>query len=205
MLLLVVLNELQRVVGEVIDDIAIAANFLTIVIQGRAEVMTPMAGGETVVFVEAAIVGVVGRLCAVVPFAEGAGCVAVGFEDVGNGGLVGIETALAAADAAHAGAGIVAAGEEFRAGRRADLANVEVVKSGAVARQRIDAGRGEVGVAVDAQITPALIVGDEEDDIGAVRTDDGNGQQRGQGKKDCDFSHGKGIRYSPVAVGPAAL
>ena len=106
-----------------------------------------------------------------------------------------LETALAAADAAHAGARIVAAGEKFRPGRRANLANVKVVKSRAVAGQRIDVGRGEVGVAVDAQITPALVVGDEEDDIGAVRTDDGNGQQRGQGKKDCDFSHGKDIRY----------
>jgi len=96
------------------------------------------------------------------------------------------DTALAPSHPKSAVATSLWAGEEFRPGRRADLANVEIVKSGAVARQRIDVGRGEVGVAVDAQITPALVVGDEEDDIGAVRTDDGNGQQRGQGKKGGD-------------------
>ena len=38
----------------------------------------------------------------------------------------------------------------------------------AVARQRVDVRRGEVGVAVDAEVAPALVVGQDDDDVGSA-------------------------------------
>ena len=162
-------DESNGVVGEVIDDEAVAPNLAAIVIEGRAEIVSPVTGGESVIFVEPAIVGMVGRLGAVVPFAERAGGITVGFEHIGDGGLVGVESALTVADAADARARVVAASEKLSPGRRADVADVEVIKSSPVASERIDVGGGEVGVAVDAQIAPTLIVGEDDDDVGLRR------------------------------------
>ena len=75
-------------VGQVVGDVALAADGLAVVLERRVEVVAPVAGGEAVVFVEAAGVGMVGLLDAVVPLAEGAGGVAGGFERLGDGLLV---------------------------------------------------------------------------------------------------------------------
>ena len=111
----------------------------------------------------------IGILRAVVPLAEGAGGVAGRLEGLGDGLLVEVQPLAAGRDAAHAAARMVAAGEELGARGRADRADEEPVEQRAVARQRIDVRRREVGVAVDAQVAPALVVGQDDDDIRRFR------------------------------------
>ena len=69
----------------------------------------------------------------------------------------------------HAAARVIAAGEELGPRRRADRADVEPLEQRAVARQRVDVRRREIRVAVDAQIAPALIVGEDDDDVRLAR------------------------------------
>ena len=186
----IVFDEFQRVVGEVVDHEAVAPNLAAIVIERRAEVVAPVSGGESVVFVEATIVGVIGGLGAVVPFAECAGGVAVGLKHVGDGGLVGIKPTLSGTDSTHAGARIVAAGEEFGAGRRTHLADIEIVECCPVAGEGIDVRRGEVGVPANAQITPALIVGEDDDDVGLSSGKNARAGGNVQGEQTEEVSHG---------------
>ena len=122
-------------VGEVVGDVALAADELAVVLQRRVEVFAPVAGGEAVVLVEAAGVGVIGLLAAVVPFAERAGGVAGGLERIGDGLLVEVQPFAAGRDAAHAAARMIAPGEKLGPRRRADRADVEPVEQRAVVRR----------------------------------------------------------------------
>ena len=89
---LVGLDELERMVGQIIDDKSLTLHRLAVVIERRVEIGAPMAGGEAVIFVEAAGIGVIGPLGAVMPFAERGGGVPGGFEGVGNRLLVEVKT-----------------------------------------------------------------------------------------------------------------
>ena len=81
--------------------------------------------------------------------------------------FVDVQPLLAGADAAHAASRVVAPGQEFGAGGGADAANVEVLEQRAVAGQRIDIRRREIGVAVDAEVAPTLIVREDDHHVGA--------------------------------------
>ncbi len=112
-------------IGEVINDKPIASHLLAVVIQRRAEVVAPMAGGESVVLVESAVVGMVRSLRTVVPLAERTGRVASGLKRIRDRRFVRIQPFLAAADATDTGARVVSTGKKLRTSRRTDLANVE--------------------------------------------------------------------------------
>ena len=60
---------------------------------------------------------------------------------------------------------MVAAREEFRTRRRAYRTNEEPLKQRAIVTNRIDVGRREVRVAVNAQIAPTLVVREADYDI----------------------------------------
>ena len=85
------LDERQRVVRQIVDDEPLAADELAVVFQDRIEIVSPVAGAESVVLVEAPGVGMVRVLRAVVPFAESAGGVSGGFERLADRGFVQIE------------------------------------------------------------------------------------------------------------------
>ena len=173
--------------GEVVDDVAVATDFFSVVIQGWAEVVAPMAGGEAVVFVEASVVGMVGRLCAVVPFAERSGGIAGGLEDIGDGGLIQVQASLSGTDTAHAGAWVVATGQELCACRGTDRTHIKVLKHRPIAGEGIHVRSGEIGVSIDAQVAPSLVVGEEDDDVWLI----GSGEVRdasGQNEKEADVN-----------------
>src|SRR5207248_2068149 len=157
---------------------------------GRAEVVAPVAGGEAVVLGEAAGVGVVGVLAAVVPLAEAGGGVAGGPEGFADGLFAEVEALAAGGDAADAAARVVAAGEVLDPRRRTDRADVEALEGSPVAGQGIDVRRVEVGVAVGAEVAPALVVGEDDDDVrptlrrgrGQARRD-GEGGQEGRSER----------------------
>ena len=176
------LDEVEGAVGADIDDVAGGADHTAVFLEGRVEVFAPMAGGVAEVFVEAAGLRVVGPLAAVVPFAEGAGGVAGGFEGVGEGFFVEVETLEAGGDAAHAGAGVVAAGEEFGAGGSADGLDKKAVEADAAGGDGVDVGRADGGVAVETVVAPAGVVGEEDDDVGRAGRARG-GDERGRKKE----------------------
>ena len=69
----VLLDELHRVVRQVVRDIAFAADQLAVVIELRVEILSPVSGSKTVVFIETAGVRMIGKLRPVMPLAESAG------------------------------------------------------------------------------------------------------------------------------------
>src|SRR5262245_13315332 len=81
----VLIYEGERVIGKIICNEPFAANRQAIVFEGRIVVFAPMAGGEAVVFGEAARIGMIRPLAAVVPFAKSAGGIARGLESVRDG------------------------------------------------------------------------------------------------------------------------
>ena len=155
-------------VGQIVGDVSLAADQLPVVLQDRVEVLPPVAGGEAVEFVEAAGHGMVGILGAVVPFAEGRRDVAGGVEGVGDRLFVKVQPLGPRAHAMDSAARMVAAGEEFGPGGRAERADEEAIEARTVACQAVQVGRGQVRVAVDADVAPALVVGQDHQDIGGL-------------------------------------
>jgi hypothetical protein len=111
-----------------------------------------------------------------------------------------IEPLAAEADVEHAAAGVIPPGEEFRPRRRADRADVEAIEQRAGSGQGIDVRRSQVRVAVNAEIAPALIVGEDDDDVGTRRGCRRREACRGQcrshpdgEKRETEGHHGGGL------------
>ena len=127
-----------------------------------------------------------------VPFAEVAGGIARLFK----GGCESLfwepEGVAVAGDAA---AVIGATGEDGSAGGRADgSAGVEAVEAQAIGGHGIEVRSFEDGVTVVTGFSPALVIGHDEDDIGALR---GGGQREDCSKNESEdfvgeFGHGSG-------------
>lgn len=103
-------DELDGGGGEGVGKVAGAVDHFAVVVEQGVEVAAPMTGGEAVVFVEAAGVGMVGGLGAAVPFAEGSSGVTGVAEDFGDELLVGVDALAACSGGVDAAARIVAAG-----------------------------------------------------------------------------------------------
>ena len=158
-------DELHRVIGQVVDDEAFAADEPAVVLQDRAEVVAPVAGAEAVILLEAAGVRVIRILHAVVPLPERGGRIPGCPERVADGLLVQIEPLAPGRRAVNPATRMVAPGEELGPRRRADRADIEPVEQRPVPGQRIDVRRLQVHVAVNAQIPPALVVGQNNHNI----------------------------------------
>ena len=55
--------------------------------------------------------------------------------------------------------------QEFRARRRANRAHIKSIKACPITSQRIDVGRGKILVPAQAEISPALIISEDDDNI----------------------------------------
>ncbi len=134
------------------------------------------AAEEAEELVEAALLRVHFRQRAEVPLADQAGGVAGGLEPVGEGRL-GQRQALAAAGIELvAEAGLVAAGQQPGARRRAIRpGHVAVGEPHAGGGQRVEVRRGDVLAAVEAHVGIAHVVADDEQDVGFL----GLGSQAG--------------------------
>jgi hypothetical protein len=159
------LDEAAGVGGDVVGDVAPAADEPAVVLQGRIEIVAPMPFREAIEGVEAAGQRMVGPLGAVVPLAEAAGGVAGVAEDLGERPLRGVHPLLAERDAADAAARMIAAGEQLGPGGGADRLHAEPLEDRAVAGERVDRGRGEVRVADERVVAPAGVVGDDDEHV----------------------------------------
>ena len=118
-------------------------------------------------FGKAALVRPVGRAVTEVPLAKVPGAVASTGERVGEGPLVGAQQRPTADGVPNAGAIAVVAGEKAGAGGGAGGADVVVGEAHGLLVEAIEAGRADCIVAVAAQVAVALVVGEDEDDVGA--------------------------------------
>ena len=166
--LLIVRDKPQSVIGKVVDDETLAPNEPAVVLQHGVEVVPPVAGAESVVFVEPAGVRVIRVSHAVVPLAERAGGVPGGLEGVAEGFLVEVQTLAAGGGAVDAATRMVATSEKLGTRRRADRADVEAIERGPVAGEGVDVGGLEVRIAVHAEVAPTLIVRQNNHDVRAL-------------------------------------
>ena len=82
---------------------------------------------------------------------------------------------------------MIAAGEKLGSGRGANRADVESVETGARPSERVDIWRLNVAVAIEAEIAPALIVGEQYEDIWLLRGGcESRSQQQGQREKSAN-------------------
>src|SRR5512134_35471 len=112
-----------------------------VVVKLGIEILPPVAGSETIEFLETPRVGVIGMLGTVVPLSESGGGVPGRLEGLSNRRLIEVEALSARIDASHTATSVVTSGEELGPRGRADGANVEAVKEGPVARERVNVRR----------------------------------------------------------------
>ena len=125
------------------------------------------AAGVVDGFGKAALVRPVGRAVSEVPLAEVPGAVASAGECVREGPLVGAQQRAATDGVPDASAVAVVAGEQAGAGGGAGGADVIVGEAHGVLVEAVEARRADRAVAVTAQVAVALVVGEDEDDVGA--------------------------------------
>jgi len=132
------------------------------------------------------------RLHAIVPFAERARRVAGRLEGVGHGFFAQVHAFAAGRGAVNAEPGVQPAGEKFGAGRRTDRANVEAFEHRALGRELVDIRRAQVGVAVQTEIAPALVIGEKHHHVGR-RVGGANGTETGEehGKRKQESRHAR--------------
>mmetsp|Transcript_67487 Transcript_67487/g.186944 ORF Transcript_67487/g.186944 Transcript_67487/m.186944 type:complete len:527 (-) Transcript_67487:101-1681(-) len=122
-----------------------------------------------------------------VPFAEQRGAVAAGLQQRGQGGVLGWQAELVA------GAGnrllqpaaqpvLVAAGDQAKArGRAHGRVGIALREADALGGQLVEVGRGVVALAVDAEVGPAQVVGQDKEDVGRRVGGARRGREQGKG------------------------
>ena len=133
------------------------------------------------------------------PFAENGGGVAALFDEFGESHFVRADADFGARAerAVNAEAVWIASGEEPATGSGADgLGDVEIAEDAALGREAIEVGSDETFRAEDADVGVALVVGEDDDDVGELRptacspeTGLAAQQQRNHAQKDSMFKH----------------
>ena len=141
------------------------------------------------VVVETVPAGMMGRIVGVVaqvPFADAGRGVALRLERLGDGDFAGRQAAgrvppqNAVAVVAHAAADRVAAGEQGGPAGRADLGGgVEIGEPHPFGGHAVEVGRADARMPVAAQVAPAEIIRQDDDDVGPGRLPLGRLQPRG--------------------------
>ena len=117
-------------------------------------------------FLESLIHGPEGVIVAQVPLAEDARAITGILEVFRECFFRGMHHGSTDKGIHHAGAVIVAARQEAGPGGRADRRHIEALETGAPRVEGIQMGRLEQGMTMDCQIAIALIVGNDDDQVG---------------------------------------
>ena len=174
-IVLVFLDERYRLIRQIVGNIAFTLHNLAVVFEHGIEVVAPMARGESVIFIEAAGVGMIGALRSVMPLAKRARTVTGFLECLRDGDFIHIEAFLTSGNASYACAGIISASEKFGPCRRTDTADKKPIEQRAVSGQGVYIRGGKVPIAVNTKVTPALVISQNDYDVGCCRL---KGQQR---------------------------
>ncbi|MBA7668601.1 hypothetical protein ES703_76714 [subsurface metagenome] len=98
----VVLDERHGVFGQIVNDVPLSSHDSPVVFEDWVEIISPVPGAESVVFVEAAGVRMVGILGAVVPFPKSCRSVPSRLERLANRFLVEVQSLRTGRHAVHA-------------------------------------------------------------------------------------------------------
>ena len=162
-------DKVYGVIGEDVGEVATICPFWLAVVFDDPVPVVHAAVHEASEFVEAPVVGVIAHVVqAIMPFAGHAGFVSTLFKEVGDGGFAQGNAIQAAVgfDGEGADSVVVSAGEEGGAGRGADgRARIVLHQAHAFVTDAIYVGRLQIGIAKDAEIAVALIVGEKDDDV----------------------------------------
>lgn len=101
----------------------------------------------------------------VAPFAENTGHIAVRLEDFSNRHFFGSHRLPAARDTVHAGAQMMAAGQQARARWGAHRTDEESVKTCSPGRDAVHIGGLKNLIAVQGDIASALVIGEDKKDV----------------------------------------
>ena len=156
----------HRLVGKIIDAKALALHNFPVVLQWRAKVIAPVPRAKAVKLLKPSPIWVIRVLHAIVPFAESARGITGRLEGIGDGLFIEIHPLTAGRGAVHARAHMIAPGQKLRARRRTHCAHKEPIKPRPFPRKRINVGRGQVRIAVEAEIAPTLVVREDDDHVG---------------------------------------
>lgn len=129
------LDELQGMIGQIVNDVATATHQLAVVFEDWIEILTPVAGAESVEFLEAAGVRMIGILHAVVPLAKSSRGIAGRLEYVTNGRFIQVQTLPPGGSAVDASSRVIAGGQEFRPRGRADRTGIKSFEQGTIPGQ----------------------------------------------------------------------
>ena len=91
---------------------------------------------------------------------------------------------------------MIAPGQKLRPRRRTHRTNKEPIKPRPIPRQRINVRRGQIGIAIQTEIPPTLIVGEDDHDIGLFSL---NSKLKEKNKKKNDFLHAQFSRSAGIA------
>ena len=161
-------EDIRAIAGEFLEFAVVAQRVVGVVVAPGVGSITDAAAAEGERFVKAAILGAIGEIVAEVPLAEDTGAVAAGREELPERDL-----ALAQQRSAHdrvpdSRARGVAPGHDGRARGRTGRIDVEVGQADALLVEFVEVWRPEQRVAVTGQIAVALVVGEDEDHVGAL-------------------------------------
>ena len=109
----------------------------------------------------------------IMPFTERASGIPAGFEGIGNGPFIEIHPLPACRGAVHPAPHMIAPGQKLRPRRRTHRAHKETIEPRPISRQRINMRRHQIRIAIEAEITPPLIIGQNDDHIRLLRLNPG--------------------------------
>ncbi len=166
-LVAVAVDEVDRLVSQHIGDIAFGRENGIVVNETGIEVVGPMPGGKADKLLKALAQRIVGIVRAVVPLAEDPCPVAVCLKDLGQGQFLRTHVFGAPRYPKSPCSQMITSRQQGGPGRRTNGTDVELIQPRAGPGQRID-DRGIDGVvAMNAQVTIPLIVGEDKQHIGA--------------------------------------
>ena len=136
---------------------------------GRIGRLTDAASFDHQRLLEALVDRPQGRTVAKMPFAEDASPVPGRSQHLGQRHLIRVHHCPAQIRVDHARAVVVPASEQAGTRRRADGRNIEILDPDTFTCESIDIRRLDLGVTVNAQVAIALVVGDDQENVGAAR------------------------------------
>ena len=101
----------------------------------------------------------------IMPFTERASGIPAGFEGIGNGPFIEIHPLPACRGTVHPAPHMIAPGQKLRPRRRTHRAHKETIEPRPIPCQRINMRRLQIRIAIEAEITPPLIIGQNDDHI----------------------------------------
>ena len=90
-------NKVHRTGGEVVCDVSLTLHKFSVVFQHGRVIAAPVAGTESVVFIDSSSIGMIGGLHSIVPLSKCGGGVARCFKILEDGAFIKVHAFLAAA------------------------------------------------------------------------------------------------------------